>query len=237
VRPYEGFHQSIFHRVVSGGFYFPLEDLVRQSFPEKHGQLAHSFASGVVSGSVIAVTTNPLAAIKYQSWGTSHRGAMFSTAQEMMLKGGFSVFFRAIHTTIARDFVWGGTFAMLRHYIPRSPAIWGKYRIRDEADSLKPGVVSFTSNLLAGGIATVLSSPINYVRNIQYGRSAAKKTPPSYLVLRRLWNEGKVNFDETGEARIKFLIRRLALGWGTLRVAFGMAFSSQVYGFCSSFVF
>mmetsp|Transcript_20122 Transcript_20122/g.33226 ORF Transcript_20122/g.33226 Transcript_20122/m.33226 type:complete len:287 (-) Transcript_20122:2045-2905(-) len=230
VRPYEGFHQSVFHRVVTGGMYFPVEDLVRTKLPKKHGEIAHNFFVGTIAGSVIAILTNPLAAIKYQSWGSEHKGMMVRTALHMLEHGGLRVFLRAIDTTILRDMLWGGAFAMLRHEFPRH-----FFNEDTEIDLNQPGVVSFVSNMVAAGFATVLSAPLNYARNLQYGKNVKRKTTSKWKIFTKLWHDSRQHAIDTKTSRTGFVARRLAIGFGTLRVALGLGFSSQVYGYCVNF--
>jgi hypothetical protein len=231
-RPYEGFHQSIFHRVISGGMYFPAEEKVRELLPEAGlgGPNVRNMTAGVIAGCSIAVTTNPLAAIKYQSWGTSHEGRMLQTAKDMLLRGGPAVFFRAIHITVVRDTVWGGSYALLRNWLPR--ALKGDALTEQD---LRPGPLSFACNSVAGGIATSMSSPLNYVRNIQYGTNVAIDAKSALVILQQLARDCKASVALTGESPARFLVHRLAIGWGTLRVALGLGVTSQIYGACTAY--
>jgi len=123
--------------------------------------------------------------------------------------------------------VWGGTYAVLRNWLPR--AIRGdKFSERD----LQPGMVSFTSNLLAGAAGTMASSPLNYARNLQYGHNVAHASMPMKRVFDHLRRDADAHMRNTGGSRLVFAARRLAIGWGTLRVALGLGFTSQVYGYC-----
>ncbi len=86
-------------------------------------------------------------------------------------------------------------------------------------------------NLIAASVATVLSAPWNYVRNVHYGTPMNEKPKSGYLIIRQLWEQAIQ--EKTFVSRMYHLQRQLRVGWGTARVGCGMAFSSQVYAFIS----
>ena len=144
----------------------------------------------------------------------------------MLLQGGSQAFARGIHLTLLRDIVWGGTYATLRNWLPI--VLHGNSDTKT-AMNIEPSVASFFANMVAGGCGTILSSPLNYARNLRYGHNVARMAnslPEIFGDLKRdviQYREGN---------RIIFLLGRLAIGWGTMRVALGMAFSSQLYLAC-----
>lgn len=75
--------------------------------------------------------------------------------------------------------------------------------------------------------ATILSAPLNYVRNIKYGWSAHSVPPGSVRILIDLAKEARAQ----GQEAPGFLQNRLRLGWGTARVAVGMAVGQYLYEF------
>jgi len=84
--------------------------------------------------------------------------------------------------------------------------------------------VDFTAALLSGLLATTISSPFNYVRNIKYGWPAEMKPPTSTRILIDLMAEAKAS------GRMMWhLQERLRVGWGTARVAVGMATGQFLY--------
>ena len=88
---------------------------------------------------------------------------------------------------------------------------------------------TFLTDLLAGFLATTLSSPLNYVRNIHYSLPPDIKPDSSSAVLIDLWR--KACQEKTFIGKVSYLQSRLRLGWGTARVGCGMAFASQCYSF------
>ena len=85
-------------------------------------------------------------------------------------------------------------------------------------------------NMIAACAATLMSSPWNYVRNVQYAVPPGTKHPTAAQALRELLSEAKAKGSTA--AALKHLQERLRLGWGTARVAVGMAFGAQVYRAC-----
>jgi Mitochondrial carrier protein len=88
---------------------------------------------------------------------------------------------------------------------------------------------TFLTDLLAGFVATTLSAPLNYVRNIHYSLPPDIKPDSTYTVLSDLWL--KACQEKTFIEKASYLQSRLRLGWGTARVGCGMAFAAQCYSF------
>lgn len=162
---------------------------------------------------------NPLSAIKYQYWGKNECEQNFiTTAKSMFAKGKFRPFFVGTSATIIRDLLFGGTFAILRHEI---------LYINDKEHI--PSI--FFVNLISGCFATVISSPMNYVRNMHYATSPDKKAISTLETLDSLYQKSKSSKNLIG--RFLFLQRQLRIGWGTLRVGCGMALGAQIYARCT----
>ena len=80
---------------------------------------------------------------------------------------------------------------------------------------------------LAAGASTVLSAPLNYARNIQFGAQWSKPTPPAWRAIRALLQRAQTK--PTGAVTLSYLCQRTNVGWGTLRVASGMAITALGY--------
>ena len=80
----------------------------------------------------------------------------------------------------------------------------------------------------SGFIATMLSSPFNFVRNMQYSAPKHEHHIPSMMnVLKELYRDG---MNEGGIMKaMRFWLFRLRIGWGTARVAVGMSFTSYCF--------
>lgn len=79
-------------------------------------------------------------------------------------------------------------------------------------------------------VATGISSPFNYVRNIHYAVPSGVKAESHYVILNSLWiNTWK---QPTWGQQWDYMSTRLRIGWGTLRVGCGMGLASQLYSMC-----
>ena len=90
------------------------------------------------------------------------------------------------------------------------------------------------TDLISGLIATTLSSPLNYVRNIHYSLPPDIKPDSKNKVLTDLWC--KAMEEKSIISKLSHLQSRLRLGWGTARVGCGMALASQFYIFIKSYI-
>eukprot|EP00929_Paragymnodinium_shiwhaense_P086462 TRINITY_DN46982_c0_g1_i1.p1 TRINITY_DN46982_c0_g1~~TRINITY_DN46982_c0_g1_i1.p1 ORF type:complete len:282 (-),score=42.56 TRINITY_DN46982_c0_g1_i1:163-1008(-) len=212
--PYRGFCQTVAGRVVSNGMYFPLEAWFAQQLD------SHTFG-GQAAAVTIGVSLNPLNLIKFQTWSSPEPRPFLAQARHMYHSAGALVFARGIVATIARDSTFGVIFSA-RKLLP--------------ADSDRS--TRFLASVLSAGVATTLSSPFNYLRNLAYGESVNKpletvETKVQFWkkVLSELMRDAKAQPSLAGSLHL--LQRRLVLGWGTARVAFGMAVTDYLYMCCS----
>lgn len=143
------------------------------------------------------------------------------------MKGGIKLFFVGSTATISRDLIFGGIFALFRNELRL--VYCNSSSNRKQKSSKK---IHFCIDLISASFATILASPLNYVRNMHYATLIHEKplTIKQHLVL--LW---KQTLQETELLnRLRFLQRRLYIGWGTARVGCGMAVGSYLYSLCSS---
>jgi hypothetical protein len=252
-RPYQGFLQVVLHRTLSGGLYFPLFDMAQPPTKQlishwvshvssaEQSALLH-FACGNFAGGVSGVLLNGLTAIKYASWDA--RTGFFTTARNMYRAGGYRPFVKGINATVVRDTCFGGVFAVTKFQLARllrpyvrveSAPLLGVSRTTAAALHPPPeqpttrlqfsaGTVDFSAALLAGLMATTASSPFNYVRNIKYGWPSSSAPPSSFRILRDLLVESRA-----APSFARHVQERLRLGWGTGRVAVGMAVGQFLY--------
>ena len=215
-KPWKGAFQTLFQRAFSSGLYFPLEDLSRHAIvkiaPAVRGSAVDALAgqsAGIVSGLLL----HPVAFVKYHSWGNDERSLWRTTANLTRSSLGASIFFRGLPSTLLRDMIFGGVFSTGRR--------------RFAAASDYPGL-KFLSNAAAATAATVLSSPFNYTRAMQF---AAGESPVSLSIpqlLARLSAEVRAR-RPTLRDQLWHLQFRLQLGWGTLRVTLGLSLSAGMY--------
>lgn len=210
--PYRGLTQTLFSRALSSGLYFPLEDY----FASITGSVA---LGGQVAGITIGAILNPFSLIKYQTWGADEQRPFLKQATHMYRKAGVFVFTRGLVATAMRDSLFGVVFAT-RRYFP--------------ADD---GATRFVVSALAAGAAATISSPFNFVRNYVYAQCPGThleclgcRTTFAHRMLGDLVRN--VKSQTTYPSAFRYLLMRLAIGWGTLRVAVGMALTDQCYILC-----
>lgn len=181
---------------------------VAESSPGKN------FIAGTAAGAVNATLLNPLSAIKYKTWGREENRGMWTEAFGMLHKSGsIRPFLNGMIPTLYRDVVFGGCYTWLRLLI-------------QSGLDLEPNQ-QWMGNMIAAAFATVLSGPFNYVRNIQYATSSREVADSTFKILSDLMQETRAQ--STIAERWDYLQHRLRIGWGTTRVALGMAFAHSVY--------
>ena len=218
--PYSGFFQSIGGRALQGGLYFPLEHyflhLIRPHHQGAPGTMSASyspqhFIAGTAAGAANAIVLNPLSAIKYRTWQREVSQGMWREALGMLQKAGnLRPFWNGLLPTLYRDVAFGGCYTYLRFHIQRVGRL-----------------EQWQANILAAACATIVSGPFNYVRNIQYGTRSQERALSTWSILVDLWWEAAGQKDLV--RRVRFIMTRLRMGWGTARVALGMSLGHTIY--------
>lgn len=219
--PFQGFWQSVWAKTLSGGLYFTLQAQMRSRFEnlwEHKG--TENFCVGVTAGLLNGAMLNQLATVKYYAWRRNEMH-FWKSVLRMYNKGGVGPFFKGIRMTAARDVVFGCSYEVIRglgrDYVTRKK--W------TENDSSSP--LFFWADMTAAGFATVFSGPFNYVRSMQFASRSEHPQPSMKASLGLLWKE--IANEPTALAKIHRLQHTLRIGWGTARVAVGMAVSQQLF--------
>jgi hypothetical protein len=124
--PRAGVMHTIAQRAIRTGLYFPLEEMYAYKLVEGFGNSDGrrpwiALASGLLAGSTNGLIMNPISSVKYHYWGAEtllmegKEANFWSTAKDMLAKGGVRIFFVGSMATISRDLVFGGAYALLRH--------------------------------------------------------------------------------------------------------------------------
>ncbi len=244
---FKGNHHLLFTRMLTFLHFRSLTDGIRERVDSN--ELKYSpwvtVAAGNLAGAVNGLIMNPVSAIKYHYWGVEcGKQNFYSTAINMFRKGGLSPFMVGATATISRDLVFGGIFAFLRHELlashRRNNGITSNKKLQPSGtDYLINQVLnapthllfvvgtSFLIDVVSATLATVLSSPINFVRNTHYATPPGVTPLPAYKILLKLWDDAAN--ESTTQGKLRNLQSKLRLGWGSARVGCGMAFGAQVY--------
>lgn len=117
---------------------------------------------------------------------------------------GLHTLYRGLASTICREAVFGAIYTFSRRWgtPSNSSSTTGSSVSRLEKTSAAPSLSTpssasptlsfshpFTQNFLAASLAVIVSSPFNYVRNMQLAAPLNKPTPSSSAILRSLWRE------------------------------------------------
>ncbi|CAJ1931275.1 unnamed protein product [Cylindrotheca closterium] len=221
--PYTGFFQSVGHRAISGGLYYPLEQFFLTQMSPTPAMLltsgagnttVHNFLAGTAAGSCNAIIVNPISAVKYKTWGRENPRGFFVEAADMLRKGGIRPFTNGMLPTVLRDLVFGGCYTVIRFEL--------QYRFQ-----LSNNDYQWAANMAAAAMATIVSGPFNLARNVQYATRSHKAADSVIEVFVNFL--GEVKELPTALQKCKHVQNRLRIGWGTARVAIGMSFGHFVY--------
>ena len=209
--PYQGFLQTVGGRALSGGLYYPLEHLFMTYVPTDAGPWAN-FCVGTGAGLANAIILNPTAAVRYKTWGRDVNRGMLTEVSSMWRKGRIRPFTNGLTPTIWRDVIFGGCYTFLR--------------LELQYHGLPPEK-QWLGNILAASVATIASGPFNLARNEQYATKSRQTAPSIQQVFRVLYQQ--VSSFPTYAEKWNHLQNRLRIGWGTARVAVGIAFGHWFY--------
>lgn len=214
---YQGFLQSVGGRALASGLYYPLEHAFLNLVPADGKPHPYCvFLAGTAAGAANAIILNPLSAVKYKTWGREVNRGMKQEVLEMWKKGGFRPFLNGLRPTLYRDVVFGGCYTYLRYVINSQLSISREHQ--------------WIGNVTAAAVATIASGPFNLARNVQYATKSKKQAPTIPHVLYKLTEQ--VAAQDTVSGKLHLLQNRLRIGFGTARVALGMAFGHYVYDQC-----
>eukprot|EP00188_Purpureofilum_apyrenoidigerum_P003859 Plantae.Rhodophyta-Purpureofilum_apyrenoidigerum.ctg4155.p1 GENE.Plantae.Rhodophyta-Purpureofilum_apyrenoidigerum.ctg4155~~Plantae.Rhodophyta-Purpureofilum_apyrenoidigerum.ctg4155.p1 ORF type:complete len:289 (-),score=38.19 Plantae.Rhodophyta-Purpureofilum_apyrenoidigerum.ctg4155:564-1430(-) len=211
-RPFQGYAQSFFQRTLSGGLYFPLEDMFKSTFAHVQiSNIARDILAGKCAGAINGLILNPLSIIKHKMWGNDS-ASFRATAVSIYKMNGFRPFFHGAKPTVLRDVAFGAVYTSMRHGLRRKYKNWKN--------------AAMACDIFAAACATVASSPFNFARNIQYSYSQ-KDVPKMMDIWKRL--AAATMSKPTVLEGLRYAQTRLGVGWGTARVALGIAFGAFVY--------
>lgn len=225
--PYQGFSQSVAQRTLFGGLYYFLQAQMQAAiYPIARDRLGcHELTAnlmiGLSVGTMYGMSMNSVSAVKYFTWGQDDR-TFFSSACELWHKGGFKAFNNGLMATITRDAVFGSTYEVLRHLMRQKLAGSTKY------DSYQRSQAEFACNMSAAAAASVLAGPFNHARNKQFATAPGQKQPAVTQVLKSVWRQA-ITENQSIVSRLMFFGQTFKVGWGTARVAVGMATGQYVF--------
>jgi len=216
--PYHGVFNALGNRVIQYGFYYNIVDwnlkTVTELFPQC-GITCSRIIAGVATGVTTSVLLNPVSCVKYHAWGTDLE--LRVVARNMRKEAGLGSFTRGLGTTAVRDSVFTVLYLVGKKY----------------ADDWSPSNgVHFLTNSAISCMATIITAPINYIRNMKYSKGYQNNNPSVSHIYRDLVNQQcpyKTYKDVV--PIIRYYTHRLAIGWGTLRVGVGIASGQYIFDY------
>ena len=223
VNPFQGFGNAALHRILCSGTYLAWQDTFSNVEMERYfsSSTQERLFVGTFAGACNGLCLNTLQLLKYRMW-TDGEDSVRACLKKLHSQGGNSIFFRGIGISVVRDMIFGITYEGLRGKRSHKP--------KNQQQSSKDSLVLFGKDWCAASVACVMSSPLNYCRNIYYGAAPRSCPIPPYYLIRYMvidahrsaptligkWN--KVN-------------SKLNVGWGSLRVGAGMAIGQFTFEF------
>jgi hypothetical protein len=221
--PLHGIWQSISYKpFLNSIYYFAQGELQESLYPYlRHTQQWSEWSArctvGFFAGGIEGVVKNPLSAIKANTWKNGKQGSFLQSVRSMWLRGGWKPFMNGAPAGMSRDVIFGMTYEPVRKNMRH---LFSNYSENHST------AVSFVSDSSAAGFATIVCSPFNYARIMQY-RTAPGEKPPTILesvsaIAKETLSQPKLL------GKFSFFQRSLCIGWGTARVGVGMATGQMV---------
>jgi hypothetical protein len=206
-KPYCGVTQSLAHRVISYGLYFPFMDMYKNKLNKYYNgtDINKTIIAGSLSGSTIGLLINPVNLIKTQNWNNNTSIGLITLGKQIIDKYGYLRLMRGIGYTIVRDNVFCVSFAGLAYYYNSEKKL--------------------LNDVLIGSCSTTLSAPINYFRSNVLFAPLNDKAP----TIKKIYTDLILDTNKQTNKISYVATQKFCIGWGTLRVAFGMAMSRQLY--------
>jgi hypothetical protein len=213
INPYHGVFNALGNRVIQYGFYYNIVDFYLEIAMDVDflGSTSKRVAAGIATGMTTAVLLNPVSCVKYHSWGTEHK--LSYVARDMFRRAGLHSFTRGLGSTAVRDSSFSTIYLTCKRYIDAAFDDQGR---------------RFLGNLIVSCFATIITSPINYVRNMKYAAGYEQSNPSFMSIFSKLVQDQRASHKGFINST-RYYFNRFAIGWGTVRVGLGVATGQHIY--------
>jgi hypothetical protein len=164
-------------------------------------------------------------------WGIrvseSKKYSFLQTCRKMYKHGGWRPFVTGTFATVTRDMTFGGCFSLIRHSLHSNIGGGASNSGSSSGNGDRIQEHKFLIDMIAAICGTIVSSPMNYVRNIHYATHPSEKLQSTGQILGDLWRSAVAT--DSLFFRMLFMQHQLRIGWGTLRVGCGMAVGGKIY--------
>lgn len=211
--PFKGITNILAYRVLNNGVYYHLMDEFKDM---TSGITKSKVKNDIIAGTALGITSslmfNPLAVIKYRTWGYTEGRPTFRSIMGKIRSGeGITGFYRGIKSTTLRDCVFSVFYAPTQSII--------KERYKDDPP------MNFISLLGLSVFCTIASSPVNYIRRMRF--AAAPLNPTWSEIIREFIRDYYQQLSLPDKMR--FIITRFGIGWGTIRVGTSISMGQLIY--------
>lgn len=229
-----GLRSSIYQRVVSNSAYFTMQaelngKLKPWMLNEGYGIHSTQMAVGLCAGMVTGFFSNALYAVKYFTINHSPNGSPLQNVGKMWKRGGLRPFFNGIYPGITRDAIFGVFYETCNLLQDEYLLKAADSRVAEPNQSVRDANY-LASRFFSATLATALSSPFNYARNVQFKTSPVKKQRLVADILCDAWKESNkaVKGSQTWLPRTKFFMQKFSIG-GSVRAGAGMAVGQTLF--------
>jgi hypothetical protein len=235
--PFSGLRNTVYQRILSNSVYFTMQGELNSRLQpwmqqNQYSSFSTRMAIGSLAGSMTGFFSNGSYAVKYYSFRHGPRKKPLENAIRMWQKGGGQPFFKGIVPGVMRDSIFGVTYELLN-------LVGDTYLLNNLDKSSEDGGVKrfafFGARFFSAAVATTLSSPFNYVRNIQFNSPPEKGQPHCLDVLCNVWQESNKYVKECPDkkllARMGFFKEKFMVGPGTIRAAAGMGLGQALVNY------
>lgn len=222
--PFQGFANAAVYRTVCSASYLVWQDASRKELGniapgmlEEHRVLTNLLI-GSCAGAINGVALNPLQMAKYRMW-SDNGGSFGLVVRQMWASGGVGLFYRGVGVSVGRDAAFGVVYEVLRHArLPHGQATPAPSR---------DASTQFMCNVSAACVASCLSSPLNYCRNVIYGAPTGGCPLRVRTLLTHLMHDWQ-RYDRVLD-RVAHVNKKLNLVWGSMRVGLGMGIGQGLF--------
>lgn len=253
--PMSGLRNTIYQRIFSNGIYFTMQgELNTRLYPvmKNEWQVSDNLSKpciGLIAGAVTGFFSNASYAVKFYTFTYKPNGRPLENAMEMWRRGGYKPFFKGIYAGVARDAIFGVFYETTNFLLDNYCVKELQNKIPQEYNKTKDALY-FSTRFFSATLATIMSSPLNYARNIQFKTAPHKPQPLILDIWSDVWRESNKALKKAEIAshtnrnrntifscpRLKFFQNKFMIGAGTARAGLGMALGQLLFNNMSNSV-
>ena len=232
---FQGLSKTVVQRMYSNGSYFGVQGAIKDKMEPylkedlELSELNSRIVAGLTTGTAAATLNNPPAVIKYLTWTDRAKGSQSysSLVKKTLEKEGLSALTRGAHATMSRDALFGTCYKVTRDsLVPVFEEAFDLENIEEDSKESRANLANFSASLTAAIPSTIISAPLNFVRNNHYRTPLGEKPQKVMKILKDVVGESS---GKPIDFRASHLAKRFMIGPGTVRVVSGVAIAQTVF--------